>query len=133
MIDWNYAFNTSEFHKNKTIHLTVITVTLICITLMTYARKCDKKDLEKLGVTPLSDNRSFDNYFYQLIVFTGHRKDSGTKSKVHFVLYGENEVTRIRTFDDPHREIFQRTGIDSIIMRVPKSLGLLNCLHILAR
>ncbi|CAF1353863.1 unnamed protein product [Adineta ricciae] len=130
MIDWNYAFNNADFHKNKTIYLTVITVTLIYITLMIYARKYDKKDFGKLGVTPLSDNRSSDNYFYQLIVFTGHRKDSGTKSKVHFVLYGENEVTRIRTFDDPQREIFQRGGIDSFIMRVPKSLGLLNCLHI---
>ncbi|CAF1478174.1 unnamed protein product [Adineta ricciae] len=108
MTDWNYVFNNANFHKNKTVYLTIITVTLIYIILMIYARKCDKKDFEKLGVTPLSDNRSSDSYFYQLIVFTGHRKDSGTKSKVHFVLYGENEVTRIRTFDDPQREIFQR-------------------------
>ncbi|CAF1578897.1 unnamed protein product [Adineta ricciae] len=125
MIDWNYVFNNANFHKNKTIYLTIITVILIYIILMIYARKYDKKDFEKLGVTPLSDN-----YFYQLIVFTGHRKDSGTKSKVHFVLYGENQLTRIRTFDDPQREIFQRGGIDSFIMGVRKSLGLLNCLHI---
>ena len=130
LIDWNYVFNNGEFHKNKTIYLTVIIVTLMYIILMIYARKYDKKDFEKLGVTPLSDNRSSDNYFYQLIVFTGQRKDSGTKSKVHFVLYGDKEVTRIRTFNSSQREMFQRDGIDSFIMRVPKSLGLLNCLHI---
>jgi hypothetical protein len=37
-----------------------------------------------LGVTPLPDNHQNDQYFYQIIVFTGQRKDAGTKSKVRF-------------------------------------------------
>ena len=42
------------------------------------------KYLEKfyLGVTPLPDNHKCDQYFYQIIVFTGQRKDAGTKSNV---------------------------------------------------
>ncbi|UJR19382.1 hypothetical protein I4U23_022512 [Adineta vaga] len=130
MIDWKFVLANAEFYQNKTIYLTVITVTTIYIILMIYARKKDKKDLEKLGVTPLSDNQSSDHYYYQLIVFTGQRKDSGTTSKVHFVLYGDKNITRIRTFSDSQRKIFQRGGIDSFIMSVPKSLGLLNCLRI---
>jgi hypothetical protein len=35
-----------------------------------------------LGVTPLPDNYSADQYFYEILVFTGHRKNAGTKSKV---------------------------------------------------
>jgi hypothetical protein len=49
---------------------------------MIYARYKDKKDIEKLGVTPLPDNHKSDQYFYQIIVFTGQRKDSGTNSNV---------------------------------------------------
>ncbi|CAF4398832.1 unnamed protein product, partial [Adineta steineri] len=69
-------------------------------------------------------------YFYQIIVFTSRRKDAGTKSKVHFVLSGDSDTTHVRTFADPHRQIFQRGGIDAFIMAVPKSLGLLNCIRI---
>ncbi|CAF3860190.1 unnamed protein product, partial [Adineta steineri] len=95
-----------------------------------YARYKDKKDLEKLGVTPLSDNYSTDQYFYQMIVFTGHRANAGTNSKVHFILAGEEDETIVRTFSDPHRRILQRGGIDAFIMAVPKSLGLLNYMRI---
>ncbi len=84
-INWNYVFANADFLKNKTIYLTVICVSTIYIILLIYARLKDRKDLEKLGVTLLPDNHQADSYTYQLIVFTGHRKDSGTKSKV--ILY----------------------------------------------
>jgi len=129
-VNWNYVFANADFDKNKTIYLTVICVSVIYIILIIYARYKDKKDFEKLGVTPLSDNDKNDHYYYQIIVFTGQRKDAGTKSKVHFILSGEKGDTQIRIFDDSHREIFQRGGIDSFIMAVPKSLGLLNYIRI---
>ncbi|CAF4368685.1 unnamed protein product, partial [Adineta steineri] len=83
-----------------------------------------------MGVTPLADNKKCDQYYYQILVFTGQRKHAGTDSKVHFVLSGENDQTPIRLFSDPHRKIFQRGGIDSFIIAVPKSLGLLNYIRI---
>jgi hypothetical protein len=119
-INWNYVFANANFLRNKTIYLTVIGVCLIYIILMIYARFQDKKDLEKLGVTPLPDNHESDHYYYQILVFTGRRKDAGTKSKVHFILSGDNDETHIRTFADPHRPIFQRGGIDAFILAVPK-------------
>lgn len=81
-INWNYVFANADFLRNKTVYVTVICVTTIYIILVIYARWKDRKDLEKLGVTPLPDNHKADPYLYQLIVFTGHRKDSGTTSKV---------------------------------------------------
>jgi hypothetical protein len=81
-INWNYVFANAAFIKNKTIYLTVICVSVIYIILMIYARFKDKKDIEKLGVTPLPDNHKSDQYFYEIIVFTGQRKDSGTNSNV---------------------------------------------------
>lgn len=81
-INWSYVFANADFMKNKTIYVTVICVSTIYIILIIYARWKDRKDLEKLGVTPLPDNHKADRYMYQLIVFTGQRKDAGTKSKV---------------------------------------------------
>jgi hypothetical protein len=93
---------------------------MIYIILMIYSRSKDRKDVEKFGVTPLPDNHRNDKYYYEIIVFTGQRKDAGTKSKVHFILSGNDGETTIRTFCDPHREIFQRGGINAFIMAVPK-------------
>jgi hypothetical protein len=83
-INWNYVFANADFMKNKTVYLTVICVFVIYLLLVIYARYKDKKDLEKLGVTVLPDNHKSDGYFYEIIVFTGHRKSAGTKSKVRY-------------------------------------------------
>ncbi|CAF3507643.1 unnamed protein product [Rotaria sordida] len=128
-INWNYVFANADFSKNKTIYLTMILIAVFYILIMIYARYKDKKDVEKLGVTPLPDNLISDKYYYQIIVFTGFRKDAGTNSKVHFVISGDDE-TGVRTFEDPHRKILQRGSIDSFIMAVPKSLGQLNYMRV---
>ena len=86
-IDWNYVFANADFLKNKTIYLTVICVSIIYIILMIYARYKDKKDLQKLGVTPLADNHRDDQYYYQILILTGQRKDSGTNSKVKIRIF----------------------------------------------
>ncbi|UJR13336.1 hypothetical protein I4U23_000354 [Adineta vaga] len=129
-VDWSYVFANADFMKNKTVYLTVICVTVIYIILMLYARFFDKIDLQKLGVTVLPDNHKDDQYYYQIIVFTGQRKGAGTKSNVHFVIHGDDNDTLIRTLADPHRRILQRGGVDAFLMSVPKSLGLLNCIRI---
>ncbi|CAF0948943.1 unnamed protein product [Adineta ricciae] len=129
-VNWSYVFANADFAQNKTIYLTIICVVVIYILLVIYARFKDKKDLEKLGVTPLPDNSNEDGYFYQIIVFTGQRNNAGTNSKVHFVLSGDDDATNVRTLSDPRRKILQTGGIDAFIMSVPKSLGLLNCIRI---
>ncbi|CAF1480222.1 unnamed protein product, partial [Adineta steineri] len=129
-INWSYVFANADFMKNKTVYLTVIITSIIYIVLLIYARFKDKKDFEKLGVTPLADNNKSDHYYYQILVFTGQRTNAGTDSKVYFVLSGDNDQTQIRLFSDPHRKIFQRGGINSFIIAVPKSLGLLNYIRI---
>ena len=119
-VNWNYVFSNADFVKNKTVYLTVISVSTLYIILIIFARYKDRKDMEKLDVIPLPDNHRSDQHFYQIIVFTGHRTDSGTKSKVHFVLSGDEDTTRVRTFTCSNRPILQRAGIDAFIMAVPK-------------
>ena len=119
-INWNYVLVNVDFNRNKTIHITLICVCILDLLLIIYARYKYKKDVKNLGVTSLSDNHRSDQYFYQIFVFTGHRKGSGTKSKVHFIVSGDDDETQVRTFSDPHRSILQRGGIDAFMMAVPK-------------
>lgn len=86
-INWNYVFANADFMKNKTVYITMIVMATLYILLIIYSRYKDRKDLEKLGVTPLPDNNAHDQYYYQIIVFTGHRKSAGTKSKVKLFLF----------------------------------------------
>ncbi|CAF1546243.1 unnamed protein product [Adineta steineri] len=83
-INGSYVFANADFMKNKTVYLTMIITSVLYIILMIYARFKDKKDFEKLGVTPLADNNKSDQYYYQILVFTGQRTNAGTDSKKNF-------------------------------------------------
>ncbi|CAF1447475.1 unnamed protein product [Adineta steineri] len=93
-INWSYVFANADFMKNKTVYLTMILTSIIYIILMIYARFKDKKDFEKLGVTPLADNNKSDQYYYQILVFTGQRTNAGTDSKIERTLPIANEAEK---------------------------------------
>jgi hypothetical protein len=119
-INWSYVFANAGFLRNKTVYLTVIIISLLFIILMIFARFKDKKDFEKLKIFPLIDNDKSDKYFYKILLFTGQRMNAGTKSRVYFILSGDQDETQIRKLENPHRIIFERGGIDAFILSVPK-------------
>lgn len=74
----------------------------------------------KIGATPLPDNRLEDKYLYEILVFTGNKKEAQTDSIVQFVLTGETGETDIRTFGDEHRKIFQKGATDVFVLASEK-------------
>jgi hypothetical protein len=44
------------------------------------------RDRKRSNIVLLKDNHPLDDYFYELIVFTGNRSESGTRSKVKLFL-----------------------------------------------
>ena len=89
----------------------------------------------------LIDNERDDEYFYQVLVFTGQRKEAATKSKVrlmdgegetetprwfqiYFVLSGDEHdtgVRRLRTDDQSvNKRLFGNGNIDSFLLSTPK-------------
>lgn len=59
-----------------------------------------KTDIFKWSHVFLIDNNVCDETYYILRVYTGVRTGSGTKSKIGFVLVGEEGDTGIRILDD---------------------------------
>ena len=52
------------------------------------------------GVTGLSDNLPGHKYHFKMSVYTGLRKDAGTKSNICFTLAGDYEETPVRVLSD---------------------------------
>ena len=64
-----------------------IMLTALYIIFLIYSRYQDHKDAEKLGISALVYNQSAAKYFYQVLVFTGIRKNSQTNAKVRLIYF----------------------------------------------
>ncbi len=62
---------------------TILLVTLIYILFAVWARWMDLRDTKKMNITFMKDNHPNNSYFYELIIFTGDKNESGTNSKVN--------------------------------------------------
>ncbi|XP_042202967.1 polycystic kidney disease protein 1-like 2 [Homarus americanus] len=123
-IDFNYVFANMAFDDNLTIYLTLIISLSLFLILLVWARINDKKDVTKLGVSPLPDNKVEDKYLYEMLVFTGNKKEAQTDSNVSFILTGENEDTPVRCLaDDQQRKVFRKASVDVFLLAVPRPLG----------
>jgi hypothetical protein len=84
-IDFNYVFTHSSFEQNATIYATVIVVCCSYALLAIFAFYFDLKDRNKTGISVINNNYDTSNpnkYIYEIIVFTGARKDAQTSSQV---------------------------------------------------
>lgn len=87
-IDFNNAFANASFEKNALIYMTVIGVTALYIVLAIWAFYADRKDRLKTGICVLRDNNQNlpieSSYYYEIMVYTGTRKNAATDSNVRF-------------------------------------------------
>ena len=51
------------------------------------------------------DNKSHYNLAYKISVYTGMRQNAGTRSRVCFVLTGDNGDTGVRILDDGREKV----------------------------
>ncbi|XP_068213289.1 polycystin-1-like [Palaemon carinicauda] len=129
-IDFSFVFANIGFTDNLTIYLTLIIALSIFFILLIWARVMDRRDVKKLGATPLPDNHVQDGYLYEILVFTGNLKGAQTDSTVQFVLTGERGETEVRTFGDDKRKIFRKAGVDVFVMAIPRPLGHLEYIRV---
>ncbi|XP_070579639.1 polycystin-1-related protein-like [Ptychodera flava] len=118
----------TKLHENPVVFAFLVSCCGAYLAVLVWARKADKRDLVKVGATPLKDNDPRDKYFYELTVFTGVRNNSATSAKVSIIVTGERGETEPRILVDEKRKIFERGGVDSFVMAVPRSLG--NLVHV---
>ncbi|PFX20690.1 Polycystic kidney disease and receptor for egg jelly-related protein [Stylophora pistillata] len=128
-IDFNKVFN-AKLAENPIALAVVCGIFGVYLILAIYARREDLKDVERAGVTPLEDNESFDQYHYEITVYTGFGKRAGTTAEVSFILSGDEGESEPRLLKDPKGKTFQRRGVDVFLATFPESFGELNYLHL---
>lgn len=124
---WSKFGNLSD---NAAVFATIISLIGVYIILAVLARIKDKRDLVKWGAVPLEDNLPIDRYYYLISVQTGVGKETGTKSKVGFVLVGEWTDSGVRKLSDGKRKDFPGGSILNFILSVEEPLGPLTHLRI---
>jgi len=129
-IDFGSVFSKFNLNDNAGVFSTVITILGLYVFVALYARYMDKKDILKWGATPLCDNLPTDSYFYLISVQTGFGRDCGTRSKINFVLSGEDSDSGVRKLTDDKRKAFKAGSICNFLMGVEEPLGPLTHLRI---
>jgi len=81
-INYQYVFTNPELIKSLLLVIFIIVITFIYILFAIWSRYMDTLDEIKMNLVILKDNDRNDSYFYEIIVFTGTKRDSGTQSKV---------------------------------------------------
>ena len=83
-INFDYVFSIVPSNQNVVIYSTVLLITFFYLIFAMFSLFMDRRDKRKMNITVLDDNHPNDNYFYELIVFTGNQNESGTQSKIKF-------------------------------------------------
>ncbi len=81
-INYQYPYAIASITQNSIVYSTVIIFLCFYVILVIWSRFMDRRDEQKMGIYLLKDNYKNDLYFYELIVSTGNRNESETKSKV---------------------------------------------------
>ena len=121
-IDFGSAWANTAFEKNLTLYIAVILISCLYILMLIWCRYMDVQDNKKRCIYLLQDNDPLDFYFYELIFFTGNRKNAGTQSRVSVRVAGDFDDTgdrRLEPISNKNRPL-QRGSIDSFILSTNK-------------
>ena len=124
-IDFESVFSNSSFEKNMTVYIMVIGLAAFYIFAAIIFIYVERKSSNEIMVNYLGDNFSNNGYFYEVLIFTGSRKNAGTDSKLFLNLYGLNGETQFKKLEctNPAYKPFKRGGVDCFVLRVDNNLG----------
>ncbi|VDI23340.1 Hypothetical predicted protein, partial [Mytilus galloprovincialis] len=129
-IDFSTVFLRFDLANQAAVLGTLIGVIAIYLLLLIWARHQDKRDIVRWGVTPLIDNFVDDTYYYLVTVYTGMRRGAGTKSRIGFIVCGEDGDTGIRELSDGVRSEIPTASVVHFLMSTPYPLGDLSYVYI---
>jgi hypothetical protein len=142
-INYQYVFTDPELVKSLLLVIFIILITCIYILFAIWSRFMDIQDEKKMNLVLLKDNDKKDSYFYEFIVFTGTKSESGTQSKVLLLIsyrfYGFNPLiipktkkvyvningdfneTGIRCLNEGYeKRVLKQSSIDSFLINVKR-------------
>ncbi|KAI8496966.1 hypothetical protein Bbelb_256210 [Branchiostoma belcheri] len=120
----------NNISENPAVVVTIAVIVGIYFLMVLWARREDRKDVEKVGATVLGSSPGDGCSVYQVVVFTGARANAGTTAKVSVMFYGSNGESGPHELDDPGRVTFCTGGVDFFLVTCADGMGPLDYIHI---
>ncbi len=118
-IDFNDIWTRASFMENPTIYVTVIVLSCLYIFLAVFSTIMDRRDKERISFTMVDDTTHEDDFFYELILFTGTRKEAQTNSKVSCIITGDLGESTLKSLADKEARLFRRGAVNSFLISSP--------------
>ncbi|XP_078664759.1 polycystin-1-like protein 2 [Branchiostoma floridae x Branchiostoma belcheri] len=119
----------SDIASNPAVVITMAVIVVLYILVVIWARRKDKKDMEKVGVTVLPGVTGY-RYRYIVTLYTGFKRFAGTTAKVAIIVTGEDGQSEPHLLTDPERRVFEAAGVDSFLITTAQSMGPLSSVHV---
>jgi hypothetical protein len=113
-----FSGDSASIAKNPILYATVFTIIGLYVALAIICRLMDMRDYQKKGLTLLNNNRTEN--LYEIIVFTGNRRNAATDSNVFMLIIGTDNRSDTLMLKDPKRKVFRRGGVDIFIISADK-------------
>ncbi|EDO46983.1 predicted protein, partial [Nematostella vectensis] len=116
---------------NFSVLFTVCGLFLLYIIAIILARRADKRDKKMVCVSPVPTSKS--GYSYQVSVYTGTFRGSGTTAKASLIISGDHHDSPIIPLTDASgnsEEVLSRGNVAQFIVNTPVCLGPINYIHI---
>ncbi|XP_065682979.1 polycystin family receptor for egg jelly isoform X2 [Hydra vulgaris] len=130
-IDFSKVFSGFlNLSNNPTAFSVVLSIFGIYLILLFWARREDRKDVERAGVTALKENDPSDIQFYEITVYTGFSGKGSTSANVFIQLSGDEGDGEVRQLVAPNKKLFKKRGQDVFLASFPDHIGDLQYLRI---
>jgi hypothetical protein len=115
-INFQQAFSSdnASIAKNPVLYATVFSIIGLYVVLALLCRFFDMRDRNRKGVTLLNGSRIKN--LYEIVVFTGNRRNAGTCSNVFMSVHGSMDNSNVIEMKDKKRKLFKRGAFDTFII-----------------
>ncbi|XP_035673104.1 uncharacterized protein LOC118413683 [Branchiostoma floridae] len=130
-LNFDQVFSAS-IAENQVGLIAVLAVLGLFVMGCLLARKADRADLQKVGVTiptGLRLNSNIDNQ-YIITIYTGYRAGAGTTAQVSIALFGFMDESEPIHLCDNRRVLFESGSEDSFLVSTESRLGMLTHVHV---
>ncbi|XP_069140448.1 polycystin-1-like protein 2 isoform X2 [Argopecten irradians] len=111
------------FFDNPVVVVTVVIAWGLYLIMLVWARRKDRIDTMKGGVSVLEDNCAEDKYIYVVGVVTGWWRHAGTTANVYMYLCGDEGYSSKHLLSGGVARHFKTADEDWFVLTTPKSLG----------
>ncbi|XP_020607936.1 LOW QUALITY PROTEIN: polycystic kidney disease protein 1-like 2 [Orbicella faveolata] len=111
--------------------LSVLCVTFgLYLMVIVWARREDRKDRNKTGLTVSPSNRAGDAHAYEVVISTGMRRHAGTTANVAMTITGERGESHPYLLKNSRRMALARGSTDSFLVTTSETLGELTYIRV---